>query len=243
MSDYVKLHTDALDNRKIDSLPEDLVKPWIKLILLARLHGGFLPDIQTIAYRLRTDQLTASDWVARLRKARLIDQVDGELQPHHYQEWNPPVASDRTNAERQKRWREKHRNGVTPPSDSPKEIQENTIQSNLSVTALRNETVTALRNAVTEPGLLEGWMETAIEIRKPFPATDDPTILSIIGEACRAYVSQVGPDEPPLRDEQLAAIVAQAKFNGQRSAGGYRKPVAQMIISKIQEHRYGKKRT
>lgn len=240
MADYVKLHTDALDNRKIQTLPDELVKPWLNLILVARLHGGYLPDLSTLAFRLRRDQATVAGWLSQLRKAELIDQEGsgGDLRPHDWDVWNPPALADRTNAERQKRWREKKalaRNGVTPISPTPpKEIQDNSIQPNKGVTPLRNETVTPLRNAVTE-GMAE-WPEAAIAIRAKFPAASDLEVLAIVQECVQTCISI---DAEPPDDDDIAGAVKLAHFNGQENVRAYRKRASQVIKTWIERKKHG----
>jgi hypothetical protein len=233
LSDYVKLHTDALDNPKIQALPDDLVRPWMNLIMIARLNGGFLPSLPILAFRLRVDQVTAAGWLSRLRKATLIDAVGdrGDLQPHDWEEWNPPAPSDRTNAERQKRWRLKRKN---PPSPTPLTPEKNNSMNecvtplrNETVTPLRNETVTPLRNGVTV------FPVTATTIREPFPNTDDAMVQQIIDCGQRAWADIAPLGSPPLADAQLAEYVKAAHFHKQWDAGAYRKGVAQVVRSRM----------
>lgn len=232
MSDYVKLHTEVLNSRKIQTLPPSLAIPWINFLLLSRLNGGVLPDIVDIAFRLHTDQATVAAWLLALKKLRLIDQQGerGDYVMHDWEDWNPPIPADRTNAERQRRWREKQRrNGVTDFSPEPP-LEEKTKQMkvmNERVTPLRNETVTPLRNAVTETPL------TAITIREYFPNTDSVMIRQIYESAVRAHVDFGGVGE--LSDSQVAEAVRMSYWKNQDSAGPFRKGVATIIEGELQK--------
>lgn len=220
MADYVKLHTDVLDNRKIQTLPSHFVLPWLNLLLLCRINGGVLPEITDIAFRLRTDQVTVATWILAFRKLHLIDEVGerGELVMHDWEYWNPPMPADRTNAERQKRFREKKK--------------DNTRESNVmneGVTPLRNESLRPLRNGVTIYPL------TTTTIRGEFPNTDDALIGRIVEEAVRSHVDNGGLGE--ITDAQISEAVRIARWpNGkQQSAGPYVKGVAQVIASELQQ--------
>ena len=225
MADYVKLHTDALDNRKIDSLPDDLVKPWLKCLVIARLYGGFLPDLKTVAYRMRVDQVTAASWLSRLQKAELLDAVGNgaHLQPHDWEDWNPPNPVDRTNADRQRRFRERKsasRNAVTPPPDPPKE---NTTATK-GVTPLRNESLRPLRNGVTI------YAAAASALRKDYPDAGDDFVDQLARDSIQKLIS-AGIAPECFTDDLFARAITKCHRNGQTSAGLYLKTVPQCAVT------------
>lgn len=236
MADYVKLHTDALDNRKIQTIPPTLALPWLNFLLLSRINGGVLPDVADMAFRLRTDQVTVSGWLTALRKLRLIDQSGerGDFVMHDWDDWNPPRL-DRTNAERQARHRAKKRNAVTPPSALPsEEIQERKHPPTiLTVTPLRNDPLLPLRNGVTD-GVVE-WPLSSIEIRQHFPAASDLEVLAVVQECGQACIS-IG-EEPP-DDDDIAEAVKLSHFNGQENVRAYRKRAPQVIKTWIERRKH-----
>lgn len=219
MSDYVKLHTDVLNNRKIQTMPQQFVLPWINMLILCRLNGGILPEITDIAFRLRTDQVTVATWVMALRKLHLIDQIgeQGDLVMHDWEYWNPPSPKDWTNAERQKRFREK------------KKERKDKLSEDKVVTPLRNDSLLPLRNGVTVYPL------TTTTIRGDFPNTDDAMIRRIVEEAVRSHIDNGGEGE--LTDAQICEAVRIAKWPSgkQQSAAPYVKGVAQVIASELQQ--------
>lgn len=240
MPDYVKLHTDVLDNRKIQTLPDHLVRPWLNFLLLSRRNGGFLPDVSDLAFRLRVDQATAASWITQLLKLKLLDRVGtaGDLQPHDWNDWNPPVMTDKTGASRQAKWRENQKLKSSSPTPLTPEEESNTSEDKISVTPLRNETVTPLRNAVTE------WPLTSIAIREDFPSTEDTLIIEVISGAQRAYIAKTDQNAKPLTDKQIAGAVKAARegFPKQYNAAPYRKNVAQVISSWVEAKNHASKR-
>jgi len=227
VADYVKLHTDILDNPKFERIPADLIKPWLKCLVIARLYGGVLPDLQTVAYRLRVDQATAATWLSRLQKGHLLDPVGqgGDLQPHDWDFWNPPNPVDRTNAERQKRFREKKRNAVTQT------IEPNLKESNVTegVTALRNETVTPLRNAVTIYPSAEAFLT------EKYPATDGAFARSLFQGAEQAFAA-VSTNGAMLTDAAMRRALEIATQPGQTSAALYKRTLPAVIINELKAH-------
>ena len=163
MPDYVKLHTEALDSVKIQTLPDSLVRPWMNLLLVSRLHGGILPDIKTICFRLRTDQTTVAGWLSALERAGLIDRSAGErgeISMHDWEFWNPEDRRDQQNAERQRRFRAKK-----SAFKKENQTEDNPIQPNVTFVTRnveRNVTVEPLRN-VTD-GMAE-WPSNRARLR------------------------------------------------------------------------------
>ena len=233
MADYVKLHTDALDNRKIQTLPPTLVLPWMNFLLLSRLNGGILPDVADMAFRLRTDQVTIAGWISGLRKAKLIDQAGdrGDLIMHDWEDWNPSTVKDPTAAARQAKRRAKLKALETSVSHAvshgPSEENLSEVKvMNESVTHVSHDDVTIVSHAVTETPL------TAVAVREKFPNTDGAMILQIVHSARQAHIQFGGKGD--LADAQIAEAVRISHWEGQKSAGPYRRGVAQVIESEIE---------
>lgn len=219
VSDYVKLHTAVLHNRKIQTLPPSLILPWVNFLLLSRLHGGILPDIREISFQLHVDQATALAWVMALRKLRLIDQDGerGDFVMHDWEEWNPPSPKDPTAAARQAKRRAKI-----------KEL--NSMEGNIRVTERDAVTVTA-RDIVTKRADIP--TATATAIRRFFPTTDDAMVLHIWEEAVKTHLEVAGPDAPPIDDSWVAEAIVKARFAKQYNAFPFVKNIAQMVRNKF----------
>lgn len=117
MSRWLRIDEDCIHNPKILKLPEALRWQWVALLCVASKNDGVLPPIDDIALCLRVPEAKAAEFITKLVKARLIDR-DGEVfVPHNWRKRQFKTdGSDPTNSERQRRYRERHRNdsnGVT----------------------------------------------------------------------------------------------------------------------------------
>lgn len=109
MSRWWRAHEDAVDNPKLQRMPGNLFKSWFNLMCLASRHGGVLPPIADIAFGLRKTDQQAAAIITDLRERKLIDEIDGTLRPHDWDELQFKTdTKDPTNATRQKRYRERH---------------------------------------------------------------------------------------------------------------------------------------
>jgi hypothetical protein len=229
VADYVKLHTDILDNPKFERIPADLIKPWLKCLVIARLYGGVLPDLQTVAYRLRVDQATAATWLSRLQKGHFLEPAGqgGDLQPHDWEYWNPPDKRDSQNAERQRRFRAKRaaERNVTDEKIPPDPPKTNTTQLNVT-SVTDNVTKVTLRNGVTK------WPTTTTTIRAKYPGTDDAFIENLARLSMQALIG-AGLDPEGCTDDVLAASVSKCTTSGQRSAGLYPRTVPQCVVTML----------
>ena len=252
MSDFVKLHTEALDNPKIDAIPDHLVKPWLKLLLISRLYGGGLPDLKTLSFRLRVDQVTAAAWLVALERLRLIDAPDesGESRMHDWEDWNPPNPVDRTNVERQRRFRSKNRNavtGVSPIPPSP-EIQKTNCNLTKGVTPLRNGTVTPLRNAVTictnkvtenppppQSAAGDAWPLADAWLAEHYPRCDVAMRAHIIACGVQAHIS-ASRNGTALTDAILTRCLDTASVPQQTSAALFLKTLPTVVKNQLQAY-------
>lgn len=232
LSDYVKLHTAVLHNRKIQTLPPSLILPWLNFLILSRLNGGALPDIGELAFQLHVDQATALAWIMALRKLRLIDQEGdrGDLVMHDWDEWNPPSPKDPTAAERQAKRRAKLKEANT--------IQPNIRVTERDVTNVTNRDVTVVTERDIVTSLASGMGDcpkSANAIRHPFPAASDAEVLAIVEACVQACISIEA--EPP-DDEDIEAAVNLAHFNGQENVRGFRKRAPQVIKTWIERKKH-----
>ncbi len=106
-----RAQNSCVDNAKLIKLNDRAHRNWFNLNCVANDHGGVLPDIGTIAIKLRVSEARAAAAIAELVAARLFDRRDdGSYVPHDHHQWQYKTdESDVTNADRQKRFREKRK--------------------------------------------------------------------------------------------------------------------------------------
>lgn len=106
-----RAQNSCVDNAKLIKLNDRAHRNWFNLNCVANEHGGVLPDIGTIAIKLRVSEARAAAAIAELVAARLFDRrEDGSYVPHDWNQWQYRTDEvDPTNAERQKRLRAKRR--------------------------------------------------------------------------------------------------------------------------------------
>ena len=77
-SHWIKLYTEILDDPKMGTLPDRLYRRVIELFLLAGVNreNGNLPDLQTIAWRLRLSIDELSSDLAAIEKTGIITEAE-----------------------------------------------------------------------------------------------------------------------------------------------------------------------
>jgi len=117
MSRWLRINEDCIDNPKILKLPEALRWQWVALLCVASKNDGVLPPLDDVALCLRVPEAKAAEFITKLVKAKLIDKDGDVFVPHNWSKRQYKTdGSDPTNAKRQKRYRDRHRNdsnGVT----------------------------------------------------------------------------------------------------------------------------------
>lgn len=85
---WFRYHAKTLDSPKVIRLSDFEFRVWTKLLCLAAEDDGFLPkDLPDIALRLRIPEKKAKLVVDSLVEQRFIDQIDGRLLMHDWNEW------------------------------------------------------------------------------------------------------------------------------------------------------------
>ena len=85
--EWFRFYNAALHDPKVQRLAPELFRTWINLLCLASAtnNAGRLPDIDDIAFALRTTEDKARDEVQSLIKAGLLDEdEDGSIAPHNW---------------------------------------------------------------------------------------------------------------------------------------------------------------
>ena len=218
---WFRYHTDALDNPKIQTLPAVLFRFWVNLLCVSKKVDGFLPESSEISFRCRVPEPQVKEWLAELKKRRLVDETaEGELVMH---DWNEHqfVSDDVTARVRKHRAKRKGNVSVTPPEQSRADNR-------------------ADDRAEAAPGALPKvceFPETAAAVRHYFAAADDGIVAVIAQLSFQAYADVVNGSgkAKPLTDSVIAAAVRAAHFPKQTSPGLFREKVPRVIRTWAEE--------
>lgn len=104
-----RAQNSCVDHAKLIKLGDKAHRNWFNLVCVASAHGGMLPDLATIAIKLRMTESRCAAAIAELVAAKLLDQLeDGSFVPHDWDEFQYKTdANDPTNARRQAEHRKK----------------------------------------------------------------------------------------------------------------------------------------
>jgi hypothetical protein len=112
--EWFRYYTRTLDCRKVQSLPDALFKVWSNLLCLSSVHGGSLPPLPEVAFRLRITEAEADRFTRELEAANLLDRnVSGSLSMHDWNE-HQYVSDDVTKRVRKHRMKQAGNVSVTP---------------------------------------------------------------------------------------------------------------------------------
>lgn len=100
---WLRIDDGFTANTKIAQLTDAEFRVWMRL--LCHCAGSRDPSVDAVARR-EVSGLTARR-VERFRQLDLVDKVGDDFEVHG---WSDFLPKDATNAERQKRWRARHRN-------------------------------------------------------------------------------------------------------------------------------------
>ena len=105
---WFRFYSEALHDPKVRRLPGGLFKDWVLILCIANegKPRGVLPSVADIAYHFSRSPAKAETLLADLQGRGLLDDVDGNLAPHNWDQRQ--FLSDDVAARVRK-----HRNGVT----------------------------------------------------------------------------------------------------------------------------------
>lgn len=87
MMQWFRFYHDALDERKVQSLPAELFKTWVNLLCLANKGNprGLIESAEDVAFALRITTEQAGGALAELVERGLLEVVeDGGYRPHNW---------------------------------------------------------------------------------------------------------------------------------------------------------------
>lgn len=115
-----RAYDEAVDDPKLCLLTDRQHRAWFNLCCITSQNGGTLPSVEAIAFKLRMPVSKVRIIIQELRSAGLIDDGEnGAISPHnwHVRQYKSDVT-DPTNATRQKRFRDRNRNGPNTVTDT-----------------------------------------------------------------------------------------------------------------------------
>src|SRR5262245_43792267 len=102
MNLWLRLYCDILNSPKAQRLSGEDFKGWINLLALAKEHGGLIPPLEDVAFRLRTTEEEVRRLVEVLVKCKLLDSDGENVAPHN---WHRRQFEWDSSTERVKRFR------------------------------------------------------------------------------------------------------------------------------------------
>lgn len=111
MGRWIRLYEGALEDPKVQRLPDLLFKFWINTLLLAGRGDGVLPSSADIGFALRTSEKEAARRVAELIDKGLVDRVGDVLRPHN---WDGRQFMGDTSTERARHFRDRQKGKAAP---------------------------------------------------------------------------------------------------------------------------------
>ncbi|WLA80334.1 GIY-YIG nuclease family protein [Bradyrhizobium elkanii] len=96
MNHWFRLYNTLVDDPKVQQLPDSLFKALINLWCVASQNDGVLPSNGDIAYKLRIKPEKAAEYVTKLVRAGLLDNIDGAFVPHNWdgRQYKSPKSDD-----------------------------------------------------------------------------------------------------------------------------------------------------
>lgn len=216
---WFRYHTDALDNPKIQTLPAVLFRFWVNLLCVSKKVDGFLPESLEISFRCRVPEPQVKEWLAELKRRRLIDvTADGELLIHDWNE-HQYVSDSSTERVRKHRAKRKGNVSVTPPEQSRADYRADQSRPEAPPPSV----------AYSE------WPETAAAVAAIDPATNGIFTARLVQAVLQAALSDGKVNMPDVDDAAIARAVRESVATytgrGRHGAGLLLRRVPEIIIN------------
>lgn len=118
---WLRLYDDTINDPKILKLPEAMRWHWVAMLCVASKNEGALPPLDDVAIQLRVTTGKATEIMAALVKAGLLDKTETGFAPHN---WNGRQYKSDVSTERVKRFRNAQRNVPQTVSETVSETSE-----------------------------------------------------------------------------------------------------------------------
>jgi hypothetical protein len=127
MSRWLRLYDDTINDPKVLKLPEAMRWNWVAMLCVASKNEGALPALDDMAIQLRVTAAKATEIIATLVKAGLLDKTETGFAPHN---WNGRQYKSDVSTVRVKRFRNGKRNvSETANETAPETEQKQTTES------------------------------------------------------------------------------------------------------------------
>jgi len=118
---WLRLYDDTINDPKILKLPEATRWHWIAMLCIASKNDGALPALDDVSIQLRVTAAKATEIIAVLVKAGLLDKTETGFAPHN---WNGRQYKSDVSTERVKRFRNGKRNVSETPPEAETETED-----------------------------------------------------------------------------------------------------------------------
>lgn len=152
MSRWFRAYDDALDDPKVQRLPDNLFRAWFNLMCVTSKNGGKPFSLDEIAFRLRVTEAKAKIIADALVKAGLLDGTIGLYVSHN---WDKRQFKSDTSNDRVKRFRDRDKkqgcNVTDAVTETPPETEQNRTEHSRACTPAADLSV-AIRKAFENAG-------------------------------------------------------------------------------------------
>jgi hypothetical protein len=131
VSRWFRFYSGVVADPKAQMLSPEMFKHWVNVLCIAAQHGGHLPTLSITAFMLgRMAEPKAAGILAKLHSAQLLDKTETSFKPHNWDARQyKQDSNDPTNADRQKRFRNRKRNGSNGQSNEGETVTEKRPES------------------------------------------------------------------------------------------------------------------
>lgn len=136
MARWFRFYDEALDDPKVQRLPDALYRRWTDFLCVASRNGGRITgDVESLAFMIRQTPAKTKAAVSALVAAGLLDKDGDGYTPHG---WRTRQYDSDSSAERMRRHRERRRDGdvtshVTPSLRTSDAAEQNRTEQNRDV--------------------------------------------------------------------------------------------------------------
>jgi hypothetical protein len=102
---WFRFYANTIDDVKQSKLSDRVHRIWVGLLCLTSEHGGMLPPLDVLAYRLRKSEKEISEALQKLIDVGLMEHVTDGIKPHNWDElqYKSDNSTERAAASRQRK--------------------------------------------------------------------------------------------------------------------------------------------
>ena len=157
---WFRYYAEALEDPKVQRLPDAMFKTWVNFLCLATRNEGILPPLEDIAFALRLSERDTQKRLDALISSGLIDKDGETLIPHN---WNGRQFKSDDSKERVKRYRDRYKKQDGNVTESATRNGDVTLQDTDSDTDTDTEKEVRLTAILPLTLAVEAWNEMAAE--------------------------------------------------------------------------------